>query len=325
MNSRIFSVVKYLLFLSLAILLLYWTFQGQDIGSLFNNIQQANYLWVLASVLACLIAHVLRAIRWTLLIEPLGYNISAKNSFYAVMIGYLANLAFPRLGEVSRCGVLNKTDKVPMNQLLGTVITERLFDLLLLLSTTLLAILLEFKRISGFIYQHVWLKLETVFADGLVLWMSLIGMVLILFFYVIRSKIRILIKPFSNTLKGFKSGLLSFWEMNNKGTFMLLSVLMWFCYFLSTYLCFFALSGTAQLGPLAALSALVLGSLGMIVPVQGGIGAFHWMVAEGLGLYGINKLHGLAFATLIHSSQLLVILIIGGISLIPTLLYRNKN
>lgn len=325
MNSRIFSVVKYLLFLSLAIFLLYWTFQGQDIGSLFNNIQQANYLWVLASVLACLIAHVLRAIRWTLLIEPLGYNISTKNAFYAVMIGYLANLAFPRLGEVSRCGVLHKTDKVPMNQLLGTVITERLFDLLLLLSTTLLAILLEFKRISGFIYQHVWLKLETVFADGLVLWMSLISMVLILFFYVIRSKIRILIKPFANTLKGFKSGLLSFWGMKDKGPFMLLSVLIWFCYFLSTYLCFFALSDTAELSPLAALSALVLGSLGMIVPVQGGIGAFHWMVAEGLGLYGIDKLHGLAFATLIHSTQLLVILIIGGISLIPTLLYRNKN
>ncbi len=325
MNSRIFSVVKYLLFLSLAIFLLYWTFQGQDIGSLFNNIQQANYLWVLASVLACLIAHVLRAIRWTLLIEPLGYNISTKNAFYAVMIGYLANLAFPRLGEVSRCGVLHKTDKVPMNQLLGTVITERLFDLLLLLSTTLLAILLEFKRISGFIYQHVWLKLETVFADGLVLWMSLISMVLILFFYAIRSKIRILIKPFSNSLKGFKSGLLSFWGMKNKGPFMLLSVLIWFCYFLSTYLCFFALSDTAELSPLAALSALVLGSLGMIVPVQGGIGAFHWMVAEGLGLYGIDKLHGLAFATLIHSTQLLVILIIGGISLIPTLLYRNKN
>ncbi len=325
MNSRIFSVVKYLLFLSLAIFLLYWTFQGQDIGSLFNNIQQANYLWVLASVLACLIAHVLRAIRWTLLIEPLGYNISTKNAFYAVMIGYLANLAFPRLGEVSRCGVLHKTDKVPMNQLLGTVITERLFDLLLLLSTTLLAILLEFKRISGFIYQHVWLKLETVFADGLVLWMSLISMVLILFFYVIRLKIRVLIKPFSNSLKGFKSGLLSFWGMKNKGPFMLLSVLIWFCYFLSTYLCFFALSDTAELSPLAALSALVLGSLGMIVPVQGGIGAFHWMVAEGLGLYGIDKLHGLAFATLIHSTQLLVILIIGGISLIPTLLYRNKN
>jgi uncharacterized protein (TIRG00374 family) len=325
LNSRIVSVVKYLLFLSLAIFLLYWTFQGQDIGSLFNNIKNANYLWVLASVLACLVAHVLRAIRWTLLIEPLGYNISTKNSFYAVMIGYLANLAFPRLGEVSRCGVLNKTDKVPMNQLLGTVITERLFDLLLLLSTTFLAILLEFKRISGFIYQHVWLKLEAVFANGLALWLSLIGMVLILFFYLIRSRIRILINPFSNTLKGFKSGLLSFWEMKNKGPFMLLSVLIWFCYFLSTYLCFFALLGTAQLSPLAALSALVLGSLGMIVPVQGGIGAFHWMVAEGLGLYGIDKLHGLAFATLIHSSQLLVILIIGGISLILTLLYRNKN
>lgn len=195
MNSSVFSAVKYLFFLSIAILLLYLTFQGQDIASLFHNIQNADYLWVLTSVFACLIAHVLRAIRWTLLIKPLGYTISAKKSFYAVMIGYLANLAFPRLGEVSRCGILHKTDKVPVNQLLGTVITERLFDLVLLLSTTLLAILLEFKRISGFIYQHVWFKLEAVFSNGFVLWLSLISIVLILFFYLIRSKIRILLNP----------------------------------------------------------------------------------------------------------------------------------
>lgn len=325
MNSRIFSVVKYLLFLSLAFFLLYWTFQGQDPVSLLNNLKNADYLWVLASVLACLVAHVLRAIRWTLLIEPLGYKISPKNSFYAVMIGYLANLAFPRLGEVSRCGVVHKTDKVPINQLLGTVITERLFDLLLLLGATLLAMVLEFTRISGFIYLHVWLRLESALASGFARWLILILMGIILVIYLFKSALKSLIEPFSTTISGFKNGLLSFQKMQGKGTFVLLSLLIWVCYFLSTYLCFFALSGTAQLSPLAALSALVLGSLGMIVPVQGGIGAFHWMVAEGLGLYGISKLNGLAFATLIHSCQIVLILIIGGISLIPTMLYRKKN
>ncbi len=106
---------------------------------------------------------------------------------------------------------------------------------------------------------------------------------------------------------------------------MLLSALLWFFYLLSTYLCFFALSATSNLGMDAALAALVFGSLGMIVPVQGGIGAFHWMVAEGLTLYALPKTEGLAFATLIHSSQILVILLIGSLCLIPVLLIHREK
>ena len=112
--------------------------------------------------------------------------------------------------------------------------------------------------------------------------------------------------------------------MPNKAQFLLLSGFIWFFYLLSTYLCFFALSATAGLGVAAALAALVFGSLGMIVPVQGGIGAFHWMVAGGLTLYSIPKTEGLTFATLIHSSQILVILLIGGLSLIPVLFGKKK-
>lgn len=305
--------------------MLYWAFRGQDIKELLHTLSSANLYWIGASVLACLLAHVLRAFRWVMLIKPLGHQVAKRNAFYAVMVGYLANLAFPRMGEVSRCGVLAKTDKVPMNQLLGTVITERLSDLLLLLSITALAILLEFERISAFIYQNGWLKIEQAASGTFSYWLGVVLVLVFVLFYILKSQIKTLLKPFSKTFSGLKNGLLSFRDMANKTTFVTLSLLIWLFYFLSTYLCFFALGATSNLGLSAALATLVFGSLGMIVPVQGGIGAFHWMVAEGLTLYAIPKASGLGFATLIHSSQILVILILGAFSLLMVVWKSKSN
>lgn len=326
MNSKIFSFLKFIVLLSLAALLLYWAFKGQDLDLIFHQLKNTRYHWLAASVLACLVAHLIRAIRWGLLIEPLGYQIALKNTFSAVMVAYLANLAIPRMGEVSRCAVLNKTDRVPVNQLLGTVITERFFDLLFLLGITGLSLVLAFDRIADFIYQNAWLKMEDKVQQSDLLWWAIALIALfILLIYLLKNKIGKLIHPFINALDGFKNGLLSFNKMPNKKAFMLLSALIWFFYLLSTYLCFFALSATSNLGMDAALAALVFGSLGMIVPVQGGIGAFHWMVAEGLTLYALPKTEGLAFATLIHSSQILVILLIGSLCLIPVLLIHREK
>lgn len=314
-----------MLFLSLGGFLLYLAFRGQDLNQLYRELKNAHLGWIAASVLTCLVAHLLRAIRWTMLIEPLGHRPGIKNTFYAVMVGYLANMALPRMGEVSRCGVLAKTNKIPMNELLGTVLTERLSDLLMLMSITFLALVLEFERLAEFIYQNVWLKFKGAYADVAFL-QTLAALTLVfLLSYLLRTQISKLFNPFSAFLKGIKNGILSFKKMPNKILFLFLSVLIWLFYFLSTYYCFAALSGTSHLGTLAALAALVFGSLGMIVPVQGGLGAFHWMVAEGLSLYAIPRTDGLAFATLIHSSQILVILLIGGASLLIVMLSKTKK
>jgi uncharacterized protein (TIRG00374 family) len=324
-KSGLLTAIKYLLFLLLAGLLLYLAFKGQDLQKLLQSLQHVRYGWVSASVLACLIAHYLRAVRWTLLMGSLGHRVPVKNSFYAIMVGYLANLAFPRMGEVTRCGVIHKTDKVSVNELLGTVITERFFDLSFLLGITGTAILLEFDRISAFIYQNGWLKVKALLGSSLLLWLLGLTVVGILGGYVFRKKINKGLKPFEKALQGFKNGILSFKRMDAKGRFFLFSALIWLFYLLSTWLCFYALDATASLGLLAGLSALVFGSLGMIVPVQGGIGAFHWMVAEGLTLYAVEKAEGLAYATLIHSSQILVILIIGGWSLLMVLVNKKAS
>ena len=312
MKLSLISILKYLLFLGLAGLLLYWAFQGQDLNKMAQSVKEANPVWILASVIACLLAHVFRALRWNMLIKPLGYSPSAKNSFYAVMIGYLANLAVPRMGEVSRCGVLKKSDGIPVTPLIGTVFTERLSDLAMLLSISALTLLLEFERIATFMYQYGWLRVKPMLSGTLFL-----GLVFFLgMLYFLTPLLKKWLIPLSDTLNSFKIGLLSFKKMPNKLAYLGYSLGVWGCYFLSTYLAFFAMASTTDLSPIAALAALVFGSLGMIVPVQGGIGAFHWMVAEGLTLYALPKAEGLGFATLIHSSQILVILIIGGISLV---------
>lgn len=240
----------------------------------------------------------------------------------------MANLALPRMGEVSRCGVLNKTDNIPVNQLIGTVIAERLADFIMLILIIILAIILQFKLISKFIYENVFLNLTTKSVDfSILLFSSLLLLIsAVIFFYILLKNDHWKI---SQRLKiiwlGLADGLTSVKELQKKGKFLLYSLAIWMAYYLSTYLCFFALNATTDLSSVAALSVLVFGSIGMIVPVQGGIGAYHWMVAEGLTLYALHRSNGLAYATIIHSSQTLIILLVGSISLIMVMIISSKQ
>lgn len=303
-------------------------FKGQDFDRLLGDLKSANYWWVLASVGACLMAHVLRAIRWNMLIEPLKQGTPLlQNTFYAVMIGYLANLAFPRMGEISRCGVIHKTDRIPLNQLIGTVITERLIDLLMLIVIIGLSIVLQYKFISSFLYERLLLKLgEHISYVSILTFASVLLACAFLVFYIVLKKNHWgVVKKMRALWNGFSSGLSSVKRMQEKRLFVLYSILIWFFYFLSTYLCLFALNALSSLGPVVALSILVFGSLGMLAPVQGGIGAFHWIVAEGLTIYSISRNDGLAYATIIHSSQTLLVLFIGLISMIIIIINSSKQ
>jgi glycosyltransferase 2 family protein len=306
-------------------------FRGQDLDKLLNDVKKANYVWVVASVISCFTAHIVRALRWNMLIEPLGYGKPKITSvFYAVMIGYLANLALPRMGEISRCGVLNKTDKIPVNHLIGTVIVERIIDLFMLILIILVTVLFQFKFISHFLYTHVLLRISGIINAGNLLFFTLIFLAVAfsIYYLVIKKDILGISERIKVIWTGFKSGLNSIKFIQHKKVFILYSILLWLLYYFSTYLCFFAVETTSKLGLTAALTVLVFGSLGMIVPVQGGIGAYHWMVTEGLTLYGIERTNSLAYATIIHSSQTLLILFVGAISLLLTMISiskQNKN
>ncbi|HEY1008648.1 MAG: lysylphosphatidylglycerol synthase transmembrane domain-containing protein [Daejeonella sp.] len=321
------SALKYLLLLVLGIALMVLAFRGQDWGKLLEDLREADYVWVAASLIVCFLAHVVRAIRWRMMISPLGHGTpSILNACYAIIIGYMANVAFPRMGEVSRCGVINKTDNIPIIKLIGTVIVERVVDLLMLLIILALGIILQFDLLANFLYQNVLVKLDG--SAGNLTILVFAGLVLLLaigLFYLLMKKREWGIKnKLYKLFIDMKSGIMSVKGLEDKTGFVFCSVLIWFLYGLSTYLCFFALEATSGLGVFAALSVLVFSSLGMIVPVQGGIGAFHYMVSEGLLVYDIPKSEGLAYALLIHSSQTILILFAGAISLILIMLKTSK-
>src|SRR5215203_1233215 len=155
MKKKIVTIIKYVILLS-AGALLFFAFRGMELKQIIHQILNANMAWVGISGLISTIAFVIRAHRWNLLIEPMGYSPSLKNTTYSVLVGYFANLALPRLGEVSRCGALSKAESIPFNKLLGTVIVERIIDVLSLLVCIFLAAVIEYKRLGNFFSEKVF-------------------------------------------------------------------------------------------------------------------------------------------------------------------------
>jgi hypothetical protein len=314
LNITFKAGLKYFLLFLLGLTAVYFLFKGQNQKEIFSYIKNANYYWIAFSALIALSAHVVRALRWQMLINALGKPIPLTTTFYAVMVGYLANLAFPRLGEVSRCGVLKKKVDLNFTELFGTVITERLVDLISLLVVAMITIALQYQLIYDSLYQllstsslnttNLWLMLLVIFVlTGAIYWVY------------IKNAEHPFVKKIVAFLKDLKKGLNSISHLKNSWLFVGYSVLMWALYILSVYIAFQALPTTHHLGLNAAFCVIVFGSLGMIAPVQGGIGAFHFMVTKALQFYGVDTASGITMATLMHSSQTLVMIVVGFLSL----------
>lgn len=325
-SATIKNTIKYLLLLGIGILLLWLTFKGHDLKKIFNDIYHARPLYVFLSVLAGFIAFLLRAYRWNMLIEPLGYRSDFFNASYALGLGYFANLAIPRIGEITRCGVLNRTDKIPMDKLIGTVITERVIDLFMLFLSVALAAALQFDLMTSFLRNKVFAGANggsntAIYILGVTAVSGICAGMFLLFSkkpkaIKLREKIILLIR-------GVWAGLFSVMKVKSKAWFVFHTILIWALYFVSTYLCFFALDATAHLGWKEGLFILVAGGLGMSAPVQGGIGAYHYIVSQALLLFGIAENDGITYATLVHSYQMLLIIVLGLISLFMIFIRKN--
>lgn len=316
------AILKYTILFLVGLLAVNLVFSGQNYEEIFLNIKNANYYWLSLSAFLVLLAHWVRALRWQMLIQALGKPISLKHTFYAVMVGYLANLAFPRLGEVTRCGVLNKKVDIGFTPLFGTVITERVIDLLSLLLVIILTVLIQFKLIFSYLKQ---LLAVTKFNVTSIVISFLVILIVILIGYLLLKKYQniTLIQKIITFLNSLYIGLGSIFVLKNRWLFVFYTFLIWVLYIASVYIAFWVLPDTSLLGAAAAFTVIVFGSLGMIAPVQGGIGAFHFMVTQALQFYQINTSTGITLATLLHSSQTLIIIVIGFLSLF--LILRNKK
>lgn len=317
--KKLLNVLKYFLVLAVGILLLWLVYRNMDKDNLLKGIKSANYYWVALALLIALVGHLSRGRRWALLIEPLGTKISTWRAFLAVMFGYMANLAVPRMGEISRCVALNRTDKVPLNKLIGTVIVERGFDFIMLLTITAVSFLIEFKRVRIYLEQSInYLneKYSNLFSIGsVIIVVVVVAAFIVLLVLIKRSKRDFKKHPIylkiRDVVSGFWAGIKTIIHLERKWEFVFHTLLIWTSYFLMTYLIFFAFQPTAHLGPLAGLVVLTVGSLGFILPVQGGVGTYHYAAQKALEIYDIAPEDGAIYALIAHSSQTLMLIIIG--------------
>jgi uncharacterized protein (TIRG00374 family) len=320
------TALKYIILFLTGVGVLYLAFRGQDLGKIWLEIKTANYFWVITSAFAVWIAHVLRALRWQMLYQSIHYKVSFWNAYHAVMIGYLANLALPRFGEIGRCSVIHKVEKVPMFASIGTVITERLFDVLVLFLTGLVMLIFQYDIVSDFLYDTIYLNIAKKINTLNYWWLVGIGIVVLLLIvsaiYFLRQKFS---KKFLRIFVSLRQGFGSYSKLRQKGLFLIYTLLIWVFYSLSMYFAFSSIQATSGLHFNAAFTAIVFSGFAMAAPVQGGIGVFHWMVAQSLVLYGISFKDGLAYSTIIHSSQVLLILVLGSLSLFLILTKKESK
>lgn len=311
------QIIQVTISLGIAIWIFWFLYRDIALDSLLVQIKSTNWSWIFASLFISLFGFWLRAWRWTLLIRSdEGEKVKPNRAYHAVMVGYLVNLLIPRAGEVAKCGVLTRTNRISLGHLLGTVILERSVDLLFLVSTIGLAFLVEnelFLSLASLLVNvdDLWAKILAnlpVFLGGLVIF--IIFMVLILRKYRDHG----LIKKILHFMREIVSGLKSVNQLSNPLGFWLSSVLIWVIYFLTMYTVSLGITSTANLSSGEVLLVMVMGSIGMVAPVQGGIGTFHALVAFILIQLGISEEDGKIFAAIIHGTQVLLMLAAGLIS-----------
>lgn len=328
------SILQFVVLFAIGILLIWLSLTqvAPEKDKIIEAFRNADYFWIGVSMVIAFSSHLIRAFRWNYLLKPLGYKTSFLNASCHVIIGYFANYGIPRMGEISRCTLATRYDKVPFEVGLGTVITERIVDFILLLVIFVLTLLVQFNELIGLANKLVFNPLGEKLAGVGASPVKLIVLILVLAafiggFLLIRKKISSLLKgKFGNIIKGMAEGLGSIRKMDKPLQFIALSLMIWLCYFYSLYVCFFALSGTSHLGQKECLTLLLFGTFGVIFS-PGGLGAYPAIVG-GILLYTfhVDTASSFALPWLSWTSQFILVVVTGIASLIILPIYnRNRN
>lgn len=332
LRKRIILLLQLLVFLGLGVFLVWWMAKGIDANGwkqIRASLAKARFELFLPVLALLIFSHYIRALRWKLLMQPLGYSPRTFNVFNAVMVGYMANLAFPRLGEVLKCTLLARYEKVGPDKLIGTIVAERAVDLVCLLTIFGITLLVQIDTVGG--YAANLLRSAVTGAN------EQVSLLRILFFTVAimaiffgswwlfrRYRSMKVVQKIGAMLMGICSGLISIRYIKNRWIFIGQSVLIWVLYYASTRIGFYALNEMSQLGYKEALSVLSFGSIGMIV-TQGGLGAYQYAVQETMVLYEIPRVLGFTFGWILWIAQTGVILLGGIFSLLVLPLTNQKS
>jgi glycosyltransferase 2 family protein len=301
-----------------------------DKFSIKKSIREANYWWLGLSFLIGLLSHVIRAYRWEMLLQPMGYKPRFLNSFFAVMVGYLVNYGVPRAGEISRCGVIDRYEKIPFNRAFGTVVAERVLDMIFFLLIFVLMLALEYSRMSNYIDQNILTPLSGKWHDmianrnRLIILVSVLAIICGLLF-VFRKKIRgKLAEKVKGFLKGIGEGLGTVRKVKRPVYFIFLTTMIWVCYYAMMHVCFYCFPGSSGLSFGAGIAGFVFGTFTVML-TPGGIGAYPIAFQKVLGVFGLFSALGYSIGWLSWLTSFVCIVLLGLISLILLPIYNKKN
>ncbi len=331
MKNRLITILKYSFFLGLGIFLVWWSIHKmshKEYHDFISSLRSANYFLLVPVFFVLVASHISRAMRWRILIKSLGYQPKLSNTFCAVMVGYLANFVFPRLGEVLKCTILSKYEKVPADKLIGTILVERAVDVVSFIIVIIVSLLTQASVVGSFAKEKLHHLLYSNKSNHGIIKLTVIVLiilsVLLLLKFIFKKYNNLKpVQKLRNIYNGVASGLKSVQHLQNKWQFILHSIFIWACYLAGTYIGFFAIKQTAELPVLAAFPVLVAGAIAtMLTP--GGMGAYPESVNQAMTLYNIPEGFGNANGLLQWSAQFLIIIVMGFLCLM-VLPYLNKT
>ncbi|MBR1683335.1 MAG: flippase-like domain-containing protein [Bacteroidaceae bacterium] len=311
--SRLHSILRIVLPLFLGGAILWWMYRGFDWATLQRALtSEMNWTWMWLSFPFGILAQVFRALRWRQVLRPLGEHPRLHTSINAIFLSYASSLAVPRVGEVLRCGVLKRYDGVSFSRGLGTVVTERVVDMVIIGLLSLVVFVLQIPVFVEF-FEQTGVSLTGFLARFTTTgWLvTAVSGVLILATGAYLLRRYELLTRTRSIVKELTEGLLSIREVDGKGVFLFYSVAIWVCYFLHFYLTFFCFASTTDLGLDVALVAFIVGTFAVLVPTPNGAGPWHFAVKTVLMLYGVSGDEGALFALIVHTVQTLLVAVLG--------------
>lgn len=316
------QILTYVISLGIGVVLFYLAFSiVDDKEALWDNMRSVRWEGIAASFVMGYLAIVSRGLRWGILLEPLGRSAGAARSVHAVAFAYFANTFVPRSGELARCAALNQTDDIPVDELFGTVISERVIDFVFLAVLTSIAILGNLSAFAVILEGAQMPDLSKLILLGAA---ALVAIVLVFW-----KRKALLALPFAQKvaafLQGVWNGLNSIRKMNRKGQFLAHTFFIWFMYFFMAWVIFKSFDAVQDITVLQALFIMVAGGFGMVIPAPGGVGSYQWAVMSGFMALGYAKSLGLAVANIIWFTQTAMIVIMGGIAYLYLLWYRLRK
>ncbi|GAB2761201.1 lysylphosphatidylglycerol synthase transmembrane domain-containing protein [Salinimicrobium soli] len=320
-RKRLVKIAKTVLPLLLGVFLIWYslsTATPAERAELWNNIKLADGKWVVLSLFLGLLSHLSRAYRWKFLLQPMGYDPKFANSFMAVMGGYLANLGVPRSGEVLRGATISTYEKIPFEKAFGTIVSERIADLLMLLLIVIFSFLIQTEGLLHYFQSH---DINPFLSIGVLLIAVLAGIIVL---RIIKNSQHHLILKVRKFARGLLEGMRSILKMKQKIAFLFHTVFIWLMYLLMFYVIKFSIPETTDLSVAAIMAAFIVGTFA-ISTTNGGIGVYPIAMGAVLLLFGINQQAGEAFGWILWGSQTLLVIVLGGLSLLLLPLLNQKK